>query len=361
MQSTFDRTAGHSVAITHGTDAPSSGAAAAATDYRTTIHFLTSPSSATDIGSAMDCDRSSPSPDTAAKAAFRHHHSTSGGVGRDNRSLLSPIDDDHMPHDYSASAYNSSASPTPPHHSLPVSLPPIHTASPGDSTKYRDDELTGMAGLMQLASPEHKHFIHSAESATKYPLPLSLSATAPHSHRFASAADAYSSSTSTSNSTGSHAVPPALNISASTGGISTYAAAPYLTPNHQHYSQQQQHHHHSQQQHYHQAHGRYSGQHSAASIELQQSAAGVAALTPDSLPPSATMPRGTRSFPATVDDGQIARRRSQSTDSAQNNPYNMASNLSYVLGNANIRNRSFTAAQRQRTSDTPLFPILLHR
>ncbi|KAJ2860946.1 Heat shock transcription factor, partial [Coemansia erecta] len=58
----------------------------------------------------------------------------------------------------------------------------------------------------------------------------------------------------------------------------------------------------------------------------------------------------------------IARRRSQSTDSVHNSDaYGQNSALPYVLGNANIRNRSFTSAQRQRTSDTPLFPILLHR
>ncbi|KAJ2860792.1 Heat shock transcription factor [Coemansia aciculifera] len=292
----------------------------------------------------MDCDRGSPSPAVAALISMH------------GSNLLSPDDDEH---EYSAEPYRSSASSTPPHRSMPVSsLPPIHTtALPGDNVKYRDDELTGMAGLMELASPEHKHYMRSVDAA-RYPLPPSYGPATPHNHHFVSAADTYSSSTSTSNSTASHVVPPALNLSASSNSASTYASAPYPTPGQQHYSQQQ--HYHSQQHYHGPLHSRYPLPNSATSIESPQSAVG-ATLTPDSLPPSHTMPRGTRSFPATVDDVQIARRRSQSTDSAQSTPYHLGNSLPYVLGNANIRNRSFTAAQRQRTSDTPLFPILLHR
>ncbi|KAJ1823490.1 Heat shock transcription factor [Coemansia sp. RSA 2675] len=298
----------------------------------------------------MDCDRGSPSPADAAQISM--HCSN----------LLSPEDDEHMLHDYSAEPYHNSASTTPPHHSIPVSsLPPIRsTTSPGDSAKYRDDELTGMAGLMELASPEHKHYMRSVDAA-RYPLPPSYGPATPHNHHFASAADTYSSSTSTSNSTASHVVPPALNLSSSGNNASAYASAPYPTPGQQHYSQQQQQQqYHSQQQYHASLHNRYPLPNSATSIESPQSAVG-STLTPDSLPPSHTMARGTRSFPATVDDVQIARRRSQSTDSVQTTSYHLGNSLPYVLGNANIRNRSFTAAQRQRTSDTPLFPILLHR
>ncbi|KAJ2438237.1 kinase-regulated stress-responsive transcription factor skn7, partial [Coemansia sp. RSA 2424] len=294
----------------------------------------------------MDCDRGSPSP---AVAALISAHSSN--------LLLPDNDGDDEEEDHFQHGYSASASSTPPHRSIPMSsLPPIHARSPGDSAKYRDDELTGMAGLMELASPEHKHYMRSVDAA-RYPLPPSYGPTTPHNHHhFVSAADTYSSSTSTSNSTASHTVPPALNLSAS-----AYSAAPYPTPGQQHYSQQQQQQYHSQQ-HYHGPLGsRYPLPNSATSVESPQSATAVAALTPDSLQPSQTMPRGTRSFPATIDDVQIARRRSQSTDSAQNTPYHLGNSLPYVLGNANIRNRSFTAAQRQRTSDTPLFPILLHR
>ncbi|KAI9503902.1 Heat shock transcription factor [Coemansia spiralis] len=317
-------------------------AASSTTDYRTTIHFLTSPSSTATVinsGSAMDCDdEGSPGPSSVPVST-----------------LLSPGEDSNR--DYGATAYySSSASATPPRRE-PVSLPPIHTAT--DNVKYRDDELTGMAGLMELASPP-KQAYHSMD-ATRYPANFN-----PNSQpRFGVNTDTYSSTTS-SNSTSSHtAVPPALSISAtnSTSG-GTFAAHTYphvpaqhaYHPQSQPLQQHQQYHYQQQQQ---QARYPIQGSSSVGSVGSPQSVGG-ATLTPDSLPP-ATPHKATRSFPATVDDVQIARRRSQSTDSTHNNPYNQASALPYVLGNANIRNRSFTSAQRQRTSDTPLFPILLHR
>ncbi|KAJ2242219.1 hypothetical protein GGI13_007040, partial [Coemansia sp. RSA 455] len=201
----------------------------------------------------MDCDRGSPSPAVAALISMH------------GSNLLSPDEDEH---EYSAEPYRSSASSTPPHRSMPASsLPPIHATTmttPGDNGMYRDDELTGMAGLMELASPEHKHLMHSADAA-KYPLPPSYGPATPHNHHFISAADTYSSSTSTSNSTASHVVPPALNLSANSNSASTYASAPYPTPGQQHYSQQQQYH---SQQHYHgPLHSRYPLPSSATSIE----------------------------------------------------------------------------------------------
>ncbi|KAJ2752450.1 hypothetical protein IWQ56_006737, partial [Coemansia nantahalensis] len=73
------------------------------------------------------------------------------------------------------------------------------------------------------------------------------------------------------------------------------------------------------------------------------------------------LPKGTRSFPTTMDEAQTSRRRSQSTDSMPTSSYSAGvSALPQVLGNTNIRSRAMTTTQRQRTSDTPLFPILLH-
>ncbi|KAJ1741111.1 hypothetical protein LPJ78_004029 [Coemansia sp. RSA 989] len=193
-------------------------------DYRTSIHFLTSPSSTTTaVG-----DEPSSMPVSALLApkddARRHPESLPKG---DARRQAEPLPAD------GARRY-------------PVSLPPIHGA------RYGEDELTGMAGLMELSA-----------------------ATAAHS------CSAYSSSTS---STSAQSVP----------------------------------------------------QHGAM-------------LTP----PYTAQNEGTRSFPL-MDDAQGARRRSQSTDAVHGA-------LPYVLTNANIRNRAQSTAQRQRTSDTPLFPVLLHR
>ncbi|KAJ2909549.1 hypothetical protein GGI21_001774, partial [Coemansia aciculifera] len=97
--------------------------------------------------------------------------------------LLSPeADNDDKNEDHFRNGYSVSASSTPPQRSMPVSsLPPIHTRSPGDSAKYRDDELTGMAGLMELASPEHKHYMRSVDAA-RYPLPPSYGPATPHNH-----------------------------------------------------------------------------------------------------------------------------------------------------------------------------------
>ncbi|KAJ2852729.1 Heat shock transcription factor [Coemansia brasiliensis] len=179
-------------------------------DYRTSIHFLTSPSSATTaVG-----DEPSSVPVSA---------------------LLAPKEDGRR---------------------NPVSLPPIHISN--GAARYGEDELTGMAGLMELSAA--KAAAHSMGS------------------------EAYSSSTSST------------------------STAPRSVPQH------------------------------------------GAMLTP---PYTAQQSEGTRSFPV-IDDAQGVRKRSQSTDT-------MHGALPYVLTNANIRNRAQSTAQRQRTSDTPLFPVLLHR
>ncbi|KAJ1668137.1 Heat shock transcription factor [Coemansia sp. RSA 1646] len=330
-------------------------ATSSTTDYRTTIHFLTSPSSTTTAvttGSAMDCDEEgTPGPSSVPVSA-----------------LLSPEEDRPREFGGISAYYSSSTSATPPRRD-PALLPPIH-ASPTDGVKYRDDELTGMAGLMELASPPNQQSYHGTDAA--HPMPKFD----PNSQlRFGINTDTYSS-TASSNSTSSHTVPPALGITGtnsnpgSTYSVHGYSQAP---PPHQYsYHQQQQQYHQQQRPHY-----PYPQQHSQPQMQLHPPARHPAhgntasigpslpisgpALTPDSIP-SASLHRTTHSFPATMDDAKIARRRSQSTDSVHNSDaYGHNSALPYVLGNANIRNRSFTSTQRQRTSDTPLFPILLHR
>ncbi|KAJ2600939.1 Heat shock transcription factor [Coemansia sp. RSA 1804] len=339
-------------------------ATSSTTDYRTTIHFLTSPSSTTTAvtsGSAMDCDdEGSPGPSSVPVST-----------------LLSPAED--RPREYggnTASAYySSSTSATPPRRDT-SQLPPIH-ASPANSAKYRDDELTGMAGLMELASPPKQQSYHGVDAAQ--PVPKYDPNSQP---RFGVSTDAYSS-TASSNSTSSHTVPPALGITGTNSMPGTgFGVHPYSQPPPHQYAyhsqqqqqqQQQQQRQYQQQQHYQyqqqmqpqsqpqmQPPARYPIHGNVAAGSPSQPISG-AALTPDSIPP-ASLHRTTHSFPATMDDVNVARRRSQSTDSMQNSDaYTQSSALPYVLGNANIRNRSFTSAQRQRTSDTPLFPILLHR
>ncbi|KAJ2372328.1 Heat shock transcription factor, partial [Coemansia sp. RSA 2607] len=360
---------------------PNNAHDAASSDYRTTIHFLTSPSpssAATISGSnsvtasAMDIDtKGSPSLNSVPVSALLSSNEDIQGYN---------------------SPYQKSASNSPPRPAN-VSLPPIHISrSPQNSSKYRDDELTGMAGLMELAGPESSGYMHSADSSR-----YSSRAYAPNSansmSRLSSHNEPYTSSNS-SNSAGSYAVPP-----------------PYHTPSsqnqnhHQYHPQQQrvehQHpqslpipqsrvdHSHYYQQHHHQQHQqvgapRFTMHHSSNSIGSIGSIGSVGSIgsphsasqtmmTPDSIS-SSNMHNGTRSFPATIDDVQTARRRSQSTDSMHSNMYiaNSSGNnnnsinggvsaLPCVLGNANIRNRAYTQTQRQRTSDTPLFPILLHR
>ncbi|KAJ2849300.1 Heat shock transcription factor, partial [Coemansia erecta] len=307
--------------------ADSSGvsSAPAVSDYRTTIHFLTTPSTATE--SAMDVDASA-SPD----------------LGSVPVSALLQSDD----------IIRGSES----------------TAS---SAQYRDDELTGMAGLMELAGPEHKGYQHGYAPAPMGSQPAAL----------VSGAEAYSSSNS-SNSTASYSVPPALNIANRSSPGSYAVPRAHAMPGHQQlcsppqqqqlYSSPPQHSYHQQQQMYssppqqpfyqsHQLPPRLAPHHSAGAVGSPISA-GQAMRTPDSLPSSTTaLNKATLSFPATVDDLRTARRRSQSTDSMQNNSHygQGSSALPCVLGNANIRNRAYTQTQRQRTNDTPLFPILLHR
>ncbi|KAJ1903642.1 hypothetical protein LPJ81_002948 [Coemansia sp. IMI 209127] len=331
-------------------------ATSSTTDYRTTIHFLTSPSSTTTAvttGSAMDCDE----------------EGTPGPSSVPVSTLLSPAEDRPRALSGVSAYYSSSTSATPPRRD-PALLPPIH-ASPTDGTKYRDDELTGMAGLMELASPPNQQSYHGTDAA--HPMPKFDPNSQP---RFGVNTDTYSS-TASSNSTSSHTVPPALGITGTNSNPgSTYSLHGYSqVPPHQHsYHQQQQQQQQSpqyqqQRQHYHyhpqsqpqlQSPARYPMLGNAAPVGPSQPISGTA-LTPDSIP-SASLHRTTHSFPATMDDAKIARRRSQSTDSVHNSDaYGQNSALPYVLGNANIRNRSFTSAQRQRTSDTPLFPILLHR
>lgn len=224
-------------------------------------------------------------------------------------------------------AYLHSASSTPPsrphQQQHPVPLPAtnngIATAAVDTNGKYRDDELTGMAGLMELASPPDHQTTTARNSAYEY------------------------NSTRTLANSNQHAIPPALNITQS-----PYMPQQQLQPLYQYYQS------HSNSD----SSSRYQMQHNSATTL-------VGMLTPENMPHKLT-----RSFPATVDDiQQVARRRSQSTDSFQHNssqqqqqPATATSALPYVLNNANIRNRSHTSTQqRQRTSDTPLFPILLHR
>ncbi|KAJ2451376.1 Heat shock transcription factor [Coemansia sp. RSA 2336] len=223
-----------------GMDKPSS-------DYRTSIHFLTSSTS-----TAVDEPSSMP---VSALLAPKDEAGRHPMLTDDARRHPMHTDDAHRYPDLlteDARRYPGSLPPKdharqPSLHTddarYPVSLPPIHGAA-----RYGEDELTGMAGLMELSSAKAAH-------------------------------STYSSSTS---STSTRSVPQHGSL---------------LTPP-------------------------YTGQ------------------------------EGTRSFPL-IDDAQGARRRSQSTDAQ--------GALPCVLTNANIRNRAQSTAQRQRTSDTPLFPVLLHR
>ncbi|KAJ1937874.1 hypothetical protein FBU59_004621, partial [Linderina macrospora] len=180
--------------------------------------------------------------------------------------------------------------------------------------RYREDELTGMEGLMELASPEHKPLRPIVDH---------------HNNTVHSAGSSASSSASAS----TFSVPPALNISSHGGDPRSANTLPPM-----------------------QSHQRFHTYHSATTMAGSPASAATT-LTPDSVP--SVTPGGVRSFPATLDDSRTARRRSQSTDSPQ--ARQNGAGLPHVLGNANIRDRSFTFTQRQRTSDTPLFPILLFR
>ncbi|KAJ1818462.1 hypothetical protein LPJ75_001435 [Coemansia sp. RSA 2598] len=358
---------------------PSVSAAPAVSDYRTTIHFLTSPSTSSDAPSslaatesAMDVDmKDSPDMGSMPVSALLQSEETVGG-------------------DRHHSAFPKSVSSSP-QRSINLPLPPIRVSgSAASSAHYRDDELTGMAGLMELAGPEPKGYSHSSDASrhrhgySQGPpgsLPLAGSAT-----------EVYSSSNS-SNSTASYSVPPAPGI-ANRSSPSSYTVPRaytmstsqqlYPSPPQHGYHQQQQHHQqqpfyqpppqqlHPQSLHQHQQQPpRFTMHHSTSSIGSSMSmsmSAGQAMRTPDSLPSTTTMHKATLSFPATVEDLRTARRRAQSTDSMQNSYAGSgASALPCVLGNANIRNRAYTQTQtqaqtqRQRTNDTPLFPILLHR
>ncbi|KAJ2700918.1 Heat shock transcription factor [Coemansia spiralis] len=210
---------------------------------------------------------------------------------------------------------------------------------------------------MELASPAHP------ADAPRHP--ASAGAAGAHTAYFGPP-DTHSSSTASSNSAGSLSM--AMMGIGSRNSPSTFATPPYASPGHHsnkhpqmaYYSGQQQQQQQQQQSHQplqalHQQHQQYAQRYAARPAPP---ALGTGVLTPDSI---ASM--GTRSFPMTVDEMQTSRRRSQSTDSMQTTVFGGAgaSALPQVLGNANIRNRSMTATQRQRTSDTPLFPILLHR
>ncbi|ORX68223.1 hypothetical protein DL89DRAFT_28239 [Linderina pennispora] len=247
------------------TQTPHSGGG---TDYRTSIQFLTS-------------STSQPSHDVSADVIMEEEPSSSVPVS----ALLAPQDN----------------------HRQAITVPA--------RTQYREDELTGMQGLMELASPEHTPL--SPEHTPLRPI---------INHGVHSA-----SSSASSGSTSTFSVPPALNIS-SHGGSRPANTLPPM-----------------------QAHQRFHTYHSATTMAGSPASAATT-LTPDSMP--SVTPGAVRSFPATLDDSRMARRRSQSTDSPH---HQQSGGLPHVLGNANIRDRSFTFTQRQRTSDTPLFPILLHR
>ncbi|KAJ1718664.1 hypothetical protein LPJ61_006524 [Coemansia biformis] len=319
------------------------------TNYRTSIHFLTSPSSAT----------------TDVAAAGGHGVPKVGRVPNSVpvSALLSPKDDGLRPDDprtYSGSTFHGSESPTPPRRIL-VSLPPIHISS--ESPSYRDDELTGMAGLMELAGPPN---LPRPADVPRY----AASAGAATAHATCFGLDTHSS-TASSNSTGSHSLTVGVD---GRSGFGAFATPPYASPGHHgqkypqmpHYYGGQHHslpHHQPSQMHHLHPQQQQQQQQQAHAQRYPPHPAGAATLPGTGVPtPERMMPKATRSFPTTVDDMQISRRRSQSTDSMQTTTYGTAASaLPQVLGNANIRNRSMTTAQRQRTSDTPLFPILLHR
>ncbi|KAJ2512466.1 hypothetical protein GGH20_005262, partial [Coemansia sp. RSA 1937] len=126
----YDHTSGRTVASpTHTGDgfaidnrAPSS----TTTDYRTSIHFLTSPSStSTAVGSEMD-----------------DKNGAAGSVPVSSVPVSTLLADTGRGYSYAEPRRN------------PVSLPSIHAAT---GPKYREDELTGMAGLMELSAPKPAH------------------------------------------------------------------------------------------------------------------------------------------------------------------------------------------------------------
>ncbi|KAJ1793938.1 sequence-specific DNA binding [Coemansia sp. RSA 1938] len=270
----YDHTSGRTVASpTHTGDgfaidnrAPSS----TTTDYRTSIHFLTSPSStSTAVGSEMD-----------------DKNGAAGSVPVSSVPVSTLLADTGRGYSYAEPRRN------------PVSLPSIHAAT---GPKYREDELTGMAGLMELSAPKPAH---SMDARPMHARPMHA--------RPMGEVDSLGTSSNVSRS-----VPQPMNT----------VTPPYTGQ-------------------------AYYGQY-AAYGPPRFGMSGQTPLTPESQP-------GTRSFP-TIDDAQGARRRSQSTDSMQTHNAFTNNALPHVLGNANIRNRAMTTTQRQRTSDTPLFPVLLHR
>ncbi|KAJ2229857.1 Heat shock transcription factor [Coemansia sp. RSA 485] len=335
----------------------------AVSDYRTTIHFLTSPSTSSEatisFNTAADCAMdidSKASPDLSSMPVS---------------ALLQSDDTIHGQH----APFQKSSSSSPPRHAN-LSLPPIRVSeSAASSTQYRDDELTGMAGLMELAGPDSE--------TSRYPRGYAQGPAGMHHQQqhqqhqqyLGSRGEAYSSSNS-SNSTASYSVPPALNIANRSSPSSYTVPRAYTMPGQQLYPSPQQHSyqqqpfyqppqqlHQQSQQHLSQQQQqppRFTLHHSTNSVGSPMSA-GQAMRTPDSLP-SGNMHKTTQSFPAVIDDLRTSRRRAQSTDSMHSSQYGSGpSALPCVLGNANIRNRAYTQAQRQRTNDTPLFPILLHR
>ncbi|KAJ1902030.1 hypothetical protein LPJ66_000354, partial [Kickxella alabastrina] len=337
------------------------------TDYRTTIHFLTSPSPSTATAptasgmtsltaSAMDID-------------------TVGGCSPNSVPVSALLSSSEALNDYST-AYHSSASSSPAPASAPkprnlIPLPSIQSLGSNNSPRYRDDEIAGMAGLMELAGPDTKGY---GTESSRYSYGSNAAA------HFGSVSET-NSSRSSSNST-SHNAPSAhdsLHRNVSSFGV------PHPSSGHQqqhHYNQQQLQQHYAQQnyyiqqqyqqhqqrqqqqqqQHHQQQGSRFSmHHHNASPMGLAHSATHTSLTSPNSTM-SRNTHKATRSFPATIDDVQVSRRRSQSTtDSAQHSMYSLTSALPCVLGNANIRTRSYTQTQRQRTSDTPLFPILLYR
>ncbi|KAJ2817121.1 hypothetical protein IWW50_006272, partial [Coemansia erecta] len=123
----YDHPSGRIVASpTHTSDgfAIDSGRAPSSTttDYRTSIHFLTSPSSTNTESSG---DKGVP-PNSVPVSTL-----VAGEAARDRG------------YSYPEPRRN------------PVSLPPIHIRAAGPT--YREDELTGMAGLMELSAPKAAH------------------------------------------------------------------------------------------------------------------------------------------------------------------------------------------------------------
>ncbi|KAJ1965556.1 sequence-specific DNA binding, partial [Dipsacomyces acuminosporus] len=361
--------------------------------YRTSIQFLTTPSSATpDVPMFYE---PAPSPTSVPVSA-----------------LLSPSEPPPPPpsaHDY--------------HIANPIS--PVSIASPrrmtvsnirsegshiGGNAKYGDDELTGMEGLMELSSSEHdqkpynrifdSHRVHSnsfSNASSTYTTnshvgrsrgvsagaavvaAAAAAGSIAHPHAFNAISENNSSSAS-SDSANTYPVPPLFSLTINSNSTNRHnsnnnnpasgntaggvagghnAANSGAFSQHYHHHQHHQQHHHQQHNHQHSLpnpHFHGSQHNGGRSMGSPAAASAGIKASPDGIH-SGSAKTGLRTFPATPDDTASSRKRSQSTDSVQN----PSGNLPYLLGTANIRDRSYTYTQRQRTSDTPLFPILLYR